>query len=328
MGTNIVGKGGPTPGLHCSFTSAVCDPPTIKLPIGIGGISWTYTLHHKVEDTYGGQVIQILGVSIDNLKIRGNFAYQDPFWGSENGVPRYGSLHWDQSDRVDANGIRQMADWFRQYFEATTQGRFGMQSKSNQRYSEKIMLFEFPARGWKIRMRPTNFPSVVVDNETPDPEWTVEADFVEDAEDNQSFVQNVTEEAYGQISQLKEGVGFERNNPFSGWVSAGPTVGNVETIDGENAIGVLPPDEAIKKLLDSWEDSIWNNYSEEEIADIVAMGYSYPANALKAAGFKPSDFFGGGEEASEVADPISNVTRELGKWFAMNAALFAGGEDG
>lgn len=316
MANNAIGGGKIDPQLYCTFESEICTPRKIKLPLGVGGVSWTYTLNHNIQDTYGGQVVQILGVSIDNLTIRGNFAGFDPHWGVDgSGKSRHGDRAWSNSPY--ASGIVQMAEWFRSYFEQTTQGAYGQQLKTSQRYSEKTMLFTFPARGWRFVMRPTAFPSVVLDNETNAPEWVVQAEFVEDAEQNQAFVSSVTDQAYSQIEQLKEGVGWERNNPLSGWI----------TDDGETYDGITPTD-ALKKLLDSWEESVWNNFSEDEINDIIAMGYSYPLARLKAAGMKPEDFLSGiTAPEGEVEDAITDVSKELQKWFNLSAQLF-GDENG
>lgn len=304
-----LGGGTPHPLLHCTFFSPVCSPSTIKLPLGIGGVSWTYTLNHKVEDTIGGQVIQILGVSIDNLTIRGNFATPDPHWGIDaNGKPR-DKQGWDSGREhiAGSNGIRQMADWFRSYFESTTQGAFGQQLKaSKQRYQENLMVFEFPARGWKFQIRPTAFPNILVDTKTNNPEWVVNADFVEDLEINRSFIDNVTEQAYAQFEGMREGIGFQHQNPFSAPLNS------------------MNYEESITSLLKGWEDSIWNNFSDEEIDIIVNLGYSYPAAAMKAAGWDPRDFMGSGSDPTtdeQLAGEIANVAKELQKWFLLNALL-------
>ena len=57
------------------------ETKSIYLIVPPNNISWTYSLRTKVEDTYGGQVIQILGVQIDNFKLRGYIP--NGFWGQQ-----------------------------------------------------------------------------------------------------------------------------------------------------------------------------------------------------------------------------------------------------
>jgi hypothetical protein len=302
MSTQIIGEGGHDSRTFCTFNSVVCRPQEIKLPLGIGGISWSYKLNYNAVDTYGGQVVQILGISIENLSIRGNFGGENPQWGEvirnvkgkEVLLDRFGDTRWiQQYDHPWANGIRQMGDWFRQYFQATTQGELGALSRPGQRFSQKAMVFTFPARGWKFTIRPTDFPQIQIDNQTLNPEWVVQADFVENLESDRSFLDDVTDFAYNQLSEMKVGVGFKRQNPFSEHL-------NEEITNIDLAL----------EILDGWESTIWDGFSEEEIEAMSSLGYSIPANALDQAGVSPKDFE---KDMKETGEAISDVGKQLAK---------------
>lgn len=268
----ILGTGGIDNNLWCEFFHKDLQPNSIRLPLGVGSVSWEYTLNTSVQDTYGGQVVQILGVSITNLIITGNFGGFDPQWGIDvRKDPRHGDFDWVSTGRY-ANGLQQMADWFRQYFELTTQGGENKRG-SFQRYNEVAMKFNFPGRGWSFYLRPTSFPSIKMANDNISPEWRVQADFVEEAESDRSFLKDIEKSALERLDDLRVGIGFMKRNPFSEFVN--------ETITNFDAAN---------QVIEAYQDSVVNGYSDDEIDELVEYGYSFPGSAYKRSGFSVADF--------------------------------------
>jgi hypothetical protein len=283
----IIGEGGVDNRLWCQFWHTDLDPTNIRLPLGAAGVSWEYSLNTSVQDTYGGQVIQILGVTVTNLVIRGNFGGIDPQWGAEqkrdgsfsvletnqNPNPRFGDYEWiHDAAHPWVNGIQQMADWFRRYFELTTQGAENRKG-SFERYNQTSMKFQYPARGWSFLIRPRSFPKVTMANDALAPEWTVEADFVEEAETDRSFVKDVEKTALDRLEDLKVGIGFQRRNPFSEFINKNIT-----------------NEEAAFNIINEYQDSVTQGLSDDEIDELIEFGFSYPGSAYKRADFDPSSF--------------------------------------
>lgn len=289
---SVLGTGGVNGDLFCKFEHVDLEPTTITLPLGVSGVTWDYKLNTSVTDTYGGQVIQILGVTVTNLVIEGNFGGPDPDWGAfqrGNGSydilgndadpnSRFSQYRWiNDSSNPWVNGIVQLGDWFRQYFELTTQGG-QTKTGSFQKYNQKAMTFKFPGRGWNMRIRPTSFPQVLLANDNVAPQWRVEADFVEDFETDRSFVKDVNDLALERLNALKVGIGFKRENPFSEYT------GNTAITNAE----------MLNKIIDSYSASVDQGLSNEEIDRLIEYGYSFPGNAYAMAGYKPSDVLNGG----------------------------------
>lgn len=264
--------------LRCSFSHPSCDPEKITLDLAPSGVTWTYNLNSNVIDTYGGQVVQILGVNVQNLTIKGNFGGPDPQWGVRSmndvyneGDPKFtgfsrwsGTNPWPWVNRVSANGIRQMADWFRQYFTNATQGVGNY--KTFEAFDERVMWFDFPARNWHIPIRPRSFPKVRVSNDEIAPEWIIEADFVESFESSRDFIDDVTTLANERLGSLRAGIGFQKNNPFSEFT-------DISTLE-DLATGIIK----------NYQDSVLNGLSEDEISELITFGFSYPPGVYGRAG--------------------------------------------
>lgn len=84
-------------------------------------INWTYRLNTKVEETYGGRVVQVLSASIDDLVVTADA----------------GSGGWIY--------MRQVAEFFRDML-------------FDQREGGEPGLFSFPGRGWEMRVYALAFP--------------------------------------------------------------------------------------------------------------------------------------------------------------------------
>lgn len=262
------------PNLHVISNNAV--PEKINLYLSPNDVSWEYTLRTNVIDTYGGQVIQILGVSIENLTIRGFFG-SEGMWGfnktrdgrfgnsryedfpTELGIGEIGySLNQTQGYKkwVDGpmrSGMVQFAEWFKTYFYYVTQvGNF---DKNN-------MVFSYPHLGWAWRIRPLEFPRVRFANDELMPQWELKCDFIEDLQN--TFEQEVTAIAKKALGQFRDGVGFSE---FIEWSE--PVYSSQETRT-----------KAARDIAVKYSDFIGGDFTEKELETLITRGFSYQVGDL------------------------------------------------
>lgn len=239
--------------------------PTITLYLSPSNVTWDYTLRTNIVDTYGGQVVQILGVSIENLTIEGFFGLEG-MWGLNTKIKnedpnsfnfgRYQSRFvrgdrrvWDEDYGQYGNGLVQFSEWFKRYFYQTTQaGGFAKQN----------ITFKYPHMGWEWSIRPLTFPQVRFANNELLPQWRIECDFIEDVQG--TFTQTVTANAKAALGRYKNGVGFKEFIEWSQPVYK--TTKDRAEIAGEIAA--------------SYSDIVGGEYSEKDIETLIARGFSHP----------------------------------------------------
>lgn len=149
-------------------------------------VDWSYNLVTSVQDTYAGQVVQILGVNFDKLTITGRIGNEGP-WGAyrEDGrLRRRTTEDWNTNLPLGV-GLVQMTAWFRAYFAVASQGY----SREGKRYREEPVTLTYQGsldidvdsnrseQTWLVY--PTSFPSYRRANDNFAPEWKVECEVFE-----------------------------------------------------------------------------------------------------------------------------------------------------
>jgi hypothetical protein len=244
---------------------------SIALLVPPNGITWDYKLRTQVIDTYGGQVVQILGVEIDNFKITGYVP--SGFWGRYKNTTTnslednyLASTDYekttinDSAEAINRNGIVNLGNFFKYFFTLKTQAR----------YSTSNMVFSYPHYGWiagsdsQICIIPKEFPRIKISNDEILPQWELNCSLVEYMSSH--FVGNVTARAKKQLGDLKGGIGFKQ---FIQW--SDPT-----------ASGILDPSAAAKDLGESYRNYV-SNFNAAEAEALAIEGFSYPNQILNAA---------------------------------------------
>jgi hypothetical protein len=248
----------------CTFTCSICDPQTITLYLSPNNVSWNYSLKTNVIDTYGGQVIQILGVSIDDLMIQGFFG-SEGMWGYNLiNNPAKGrvinnsrfedadteAIKWKE-DQNTQNGLYQFSQWFKTYFYKITQQ--GNWNTSN-------ITFEYPHMGWKWHIRPLSMPKVRFANNEIAPQWQLQCDFIEDFQS--SFHQQILDTALKQLKSFPGGVGFSQ---FIEWSE--PVYKNQQERSS------IASDIGVK-----YSDFIQQDVTDSQLKTLITQGYSYPVS--------------------------------------------------
>lgn len=245
------------PELKCKFICSAMNPTEIELGLSPTGVSWDYNLRTQVYNTLGGQVVQILGIDITNLKIQGYFGFER-FWGVEIGsrgrhVSGYDgerSYKW-QTDPSFKNGLVQMSHWFRDYFNLVTQ---------TGDYDRAQMRFTYPHRGWDWVIRPKEFPKVRFAHDEVAPQWEINADLVEYLQDH-FIVRQINYKVKEDLNRLQAGVGkFTEFLKFS----EPATKSRAAVSSSARALGTRYGDYV-------------NSFGKDELEALVARGFSYPA---------------------------------------------------
>ena len=214
-------------------------------------ISWSYSLRTKVEDTYGGQVIQILGVQIDNFKLSGYVP--NGFWGIDNNY--YNKYFFEDKENARKNGIVHLANFFRDFFTVKSQSSFSNQN----------MRFSYPHYGWEgandIKLIPYEFPRVRIANDEILPQWELECSLVEYLSSH--FVSKATTAATNQLKYNKGGIGFVE---FIQW--SDPT-----------ATSDISVSEEARSLGASYAEFV-NNFDITESDALSQAGFTYPPDVI------------------------------------------------
>lgn len=243
--------------LTCKFVCTAMEPKEIVLGLSPTGVSWDYNLRTQVYNTLGGQVVQILGVDISNIKIQGYFGFEryfgvdiDPRAGHVSGYKGEVNYDW-KKDPNFKNGLIQMSHWFRSYFNNITQ---------TGNYDRHPMRFVYPHRGWDWVIRPREFPKVRFAHDEVAPQWEVNADLIEYLQDH-FIVKQIIYKVKEDLKNINNGVG-----QFTEFIKySEPTYKKAAQIDAK-----------VRELGVRYGDYI-DTFGTEELKDLVGRGFSYPA---------------------------------------------------
>jgi hypothetical protein len=261
---------------RCSFSYVdenSGETKSIALLVPPNGIVWDYKLRTQTIDTYGGQVIQVLGVEIDSFKLSGFIP--SGIWGINSKTTSW--LNYDNGDvnnlnttigstpdEINKNGLIHLGNFFRDFFSYRTQiGNFQVDN----------MVFEYPHYGWvgadSIKFIPNAFPSIKISNEEILPQWELDGQVVEYLSSH--FVQHTTDIARSQLSKssaLKAGIGFAE---FVQW--SDPTA----TTNGSVNVS-----SSAKNLGKSYE-AFLTNFDGKEASTLEQNGFSFPVSGAGSA---------------------------------------------
>ena len=172
--------------------SFVHDNPKIGSLVidnGLDQCSWAYNLNTAVYPTYGGEVVQILSVYIDDVTIGGTVST------------------YSQAEAIYS--------YFANYMQLATQG-FGSTAAPNQAYIAIPMTFTYPARQWSFSIYPKSAPGFSYSFDTVAPTWQVTA-HVEDDNVNLIPIKNAIQSAVTNQLNLQSFQGLnDEISPDSG----------------------------------------------------------------------------------------------------------------
>jgi len=161
--------------------------PDLKLSVNPDSIVWSYGLNTQNYQTFGGEVVQILSMFIEDMTITGT-------------ISSYSKMET-------------IYQWFVSYMQLATQGK-------TQAYDTTPVTFEYPARGWKFLIQPKSAPGFRYGKDVVAPTWSISAAVVESPE---SFEQLIKTEAQAQVDDpsfkpfgtATARIGFHQFNPWT-----------------------------------------------------------------------------------------------------------------
>lgn len=234
------------------FTHQTAGTHVLRLPPTT--VNWSFKLNTHTQNTYAGQVVQLLSINFDKLVLEGQFGKEGPA------------------------GIRDMTNYFRKYFAIASQGVGSNTSAYNEspmrvKYEGSLGIEVDEGRSefsWLVY--PISFPSYSRANDEFAPKWKVEFEVSEPS----GMIKHA--EMNNQLLIFRErfaGVGYEVYNRFS-----------------DPAIAAIPEDEAITparirgelsklnqditEVFDHYKDLL-PAYSDDDIEELIHLGASVPA---------------------------------------------------
>lgn len=271
-------------------------PTDLVLRLSPTMVEWTFNLNYRKENTYGGQVVQILSINYDRLIIEGQFGKEGPhgkikqndgtltgrsvdsFWDFRTGLDNPFSfttgiaLNPHSGPNLYAIGLTQMTAYFQEYFAIASQGRDRAlaghydQEPVTVSYDGGLDSFE---RNWTVY--PVDFPSYSRSLEEFAPKWRLEFEVEEaDYTINDATIQK----AIDDINNLRANVGY---TPY--WVFSDP-LGQQMLDKGITAASQF---NALERSYDDIASHVFDHFNEflpyytaEDYAHLIFTGASIP----------------------------------------------------
>jgi hypothetical protein len=174
---------------------------SLQIDTGLDECSWAYNLNTAVYPTYGGEVVQILSVFIDDVTISGTVST------------------YSQAEAIYS--------YFANYMQLATQG-FG----GGTRFVATPVTFVYPARNWNFQIFPKTAPGFTYTFDTVTPTWQITAHVEDDTVDLKPIKNAIASSVASQLSVF-EGLNDEIS-PDSG----NPDTDPFQTFNGNPTTGL------------------------------------------------------------------------------------------
>jgi hypothetical protein len=171
------------------FSHPDIKPKDLVVDVGIDDCSWGYGMNTQTYPTYGGEVVQLLSVFVEDIELGGTVR------------------SYEKMETIYA--------WFLQYMQNATQGASGTGS-----YDQTPIFMNYPTRNWTFHIHPTSLPGFRYGTEVVAPTWRLQG-AVWEADDE---VQAISlKAAVDGLKRVPLGIGYKVDNPFSDPMGDGKT---------------------------------------------------------------------------------------------------------
>lgn len=170
---------------------------TLTIDNGIDTAQWAYNLNTQTFPTYGGEVVQILSVYIDDLTVGGS------------------CTTYSQMEAIYS--------YFSNYLQIATQGTAGSPNVSaGTSYNLEPMTFTYPERGWNFSLNPKAAPGFGYGWDTVLCVWQMTAHIIDESNELTSIKDAIKDAAVtsqmGEFQNLNDEIspdsGDPNTNPF------------------------------------------------------------------------------------------------------------------
>jgi hypothetical protein len=161
---------------------------SLKVDVKPDSITWSYNLNTQNYPTFGGEVVQILSMFIDDMTITGT-------------VSSYTKME-------------KIYGWFTAYMQRATQGK-------SQAYDTTPVTVTYPHRGWQFLIQPKAAPGFRYGRDVVAPTWSITAAVVESPPDFKDVLKTdieanaMQEEGFKPFGTATAEIGFSAFNPWS-----------------------------------------------------------------------------------------------------------------
>lgn len=218
----------------------------LVIDTGLDGAEWGYGLNTATFPTYGGEVVQILSVYIDDLTLMGT-------------VSTYRQLEAIYS-------------YFAAYLQVATQGKNPTPStdvsSSSSSYNLFPVYFSYPERNWNFRVIPKALPGFRKGRDVVAPTWQLSAHVIDDSPDLDLIKDGIKAL---ETQKLIDGSTLTLNGEISPR-SGNPDTDPFQTFDQ----GQSQQAQAIQKYSDYY-NSLIPSYSSGDFSALVGGVGSQPA---------------------------------------------------
>lgn len=181
-------KGSATSVLFQHTNSAI---GSLLIETGIDTAKWGYNLNTQTYATYGGEVVQILSVYIDDLTIGGTIST------------------YSQMEAIYS--------YFAAYMQIATQGKTPVPAPGDSAYNLDPIKFTYPHRGWEFDLYPKSAPGFHYGNDVVAPVWQMTAHIIDDSVDlnpiKDQIKNTVIQGAMGDFTRLNNAISPDAVNP-------------------------------------------------------------------------------------------------------------------
>jgi hypothetical protein len=160
----------------------------LEIDVKPDSITWSYNLNTTNYPTFGGEVVQILSMFVEDMTITGM-------------VSSYKKME-------------KIYGWFVAYMQRATQGK-------TQAYDTTPVTVYYPHRGWKFLIQPKSTPGFQYGRDVVAPTWSVTAAVVESPDSFQATLKSdieqkaMQDEGFQPFGTATARIGYSAFNPWS-----------------------------------------------------------------------------------------------------------------
>jgi hypothetical protein len=230
----------------------------LVITTGADSIKWSYSLNTVSYPTYGGEVVQILSVAINDVNVMGT-----------------------------CRSYAQMEDiysYFLEFVQIVTQGRGSDPTAGVSSYNQQPMTMQYVNRDWTFKIVPRALPEFRKGREVVAPEWRMSAYMVDDSYDLQEL-QDLVRMGYslhGEEFELTGGIGYTAANPFSDPFTDGK--GGQEHFDPDKTRAAWEDvGDYYNKIIPSWLQGDFDSLTQNFSASPAFLNWGHPSESDKSA---------------------------------------------